>query len=56
MTATDETAIKQQVIASFADDNIREDEIILDPDGNIIIDRRKTVSWAQPVVVGRWKS
>lgn len=51
----DETAIKQKVIAAFPDDNIREDEIVLAANGDIIIDRRKTVSWADPIVVGRWR-
>ncbi|WP_338741940.1 hypothetical protein [Actinomadura luteofluorescens] len=50
-----EKQIKARVAADFAEDNVREDEILLKPNGDIVIDRRKTVAWAQPVVIGRWK-
>ncbi|WP_433474967.1 hypothetical protein ACQPZP_40870 [Spirillospora sp. CA-142024] len=52
----DEKQIKAQVAEHFASDNIREDEIVLKPNGDIVIDRRKTLPWAQPLVVGRWKN
>ncbi|WP_026415426.1 hypothetical protein [Actinomadura oligospora] len=50
-----ERQIKALVAETFAADNIREDEIVLQPNGDIVIDRRKTISWAKPHVVGRWK-
>jgi hypothetical protein len=53
--SVDETTIKQKVISKFPDDDLRADEIVLDPGGDIIIDRRKTKPWAEPIVVGRWK-
>ncbi|MFG2001654.1 hypothetical protein ACGFNU_21130 [Spirillospora sp. NPDC048911] len=52
---TDTTTIKAKVIAAFPDDNLQEDEIILAPNGDIIIDRRKRHSSARPLVVGRWR-
>lgn len=51
----DEQAIKQKVIDKFPDDDLRADEIVLDPGGDIVIDRRKALPWAEPIVVGRWK-
>ncbi|MCP2336978.1 hypothetical protein [Actinomadura rupiterrae] len=50
-----EWQIKSLVADHFAEDNVRPDEIVLLPNGDILIDRRKTVSWAKPHVVGRWK-
>ncbi|MGI5324070.1 hypothetical protein [Actinomadura nitritigenes] len=47
--------IKALVADHFSDDNIREDEVVLMPNGDIVIDRRKYISWAKPHVVGRWK-
>ncbi|TDC41111.1 hypothetical protein E1281_37690 [Actinomadura sp. KC345] len=52
----DERQIKAQVAEHFPDDNVREDEIVLKPNGDIVIDRRKTAAWAKPLVVGRWKN
>lgn len=52
----DETAIKQQVMDAFAEDQVRADEIELADNGEIVIDRRATYPWAQPVVVGRWRA
>lgn len=48
-----EHEVKQLVVAEFADDNVTEDEVVLRDDGAIVIDRRATASWAQPVVVGQ---
>lgn len=49
-------AIKQQIIEQFPDDDIREHEIVFQPNGEIVIDRRATHPWATPVLVGRWRS
>lgn len=54
-SGVNEKQIKAQVAEHFAEDNVREDEIFLKPNGDIVIDRRKTAAWAQPMVVGRWK-
>jgi len=46
--------IQKQVAAEFAADGVRPDEVVLKDNGDIVIDRRKTKSWAQPVTVGKW--
>ena len=46
--------IKDKVCAEFASDNVRPDEVVLKDNGDIVIDRRATISWAKPVVVGKW--
>lgn len=46
--------IQDKVAAKFAADGIRPDEVVLKDNGDIVIDRRATVSWAKPMVVGKW--
>lgn len=48
-------AIKQQIVADFADDKVGENEIFLKPNGDIVIDRRRTHPGTKPFVVARWK-
>lgn len=50
-----ESDIKKYVAAQFAEDKVREDEVFLEDNGDIVIDRRKTKPWAKPMTVGRWK-
>ncbi|GAA3143220.1 hypothetical protein GCM10010466_37750 [Planomonospora alba] len=46
--------IREQVAQEFAADGVRPDEVVLKDNGDIVIDRRKTKSWATPVIVGKW--
>jgi hypothetical protein len=48
-------AIKQQVADEFASDRVTLDEVVLKDNGDIVIDRRRSFSWAKPVTVGRWR-
>ncbi|WP_329258725.1 hypothetical protein OG417_21300 [Actinoallomurus sp. NBC_01490] len=47
-------AIKAEIAAQYAEDNIRPDEVIVKPNGDIWIDRRKTTWWATPVLIAKW--
>lgn len=46
--------IKDKVCRDFASDGITPDEVILRSDHKIVIDRRRTYPWAEPMVVGEW--
>jgi hypothetical protein len=46
--------IKNKVAADFAADGVRPDEVVLKDNGDIVIDRRRTYSWAKPMVIGKW--
>jgi hypothetical protein len=48
--------IKAKVVEDFADDGVTADEVVLKDNGDVVIDRRRSISWAKPVVVGRWKA
>ena len=47
-------AIKRQVCELFKEDDVQPDEVILRPDGMVVIDRRGLKPWAKPGVAGYW--
>ncbi len=46
--------IREQVAAEFTEDNLTPDEVVLQDNGEIVIDRRRKIPWAQPFAVGTW--
>ncbi|WP_160330350.1 hypothetical protein [Sphaerimonospora mesophila] len=46
--------IREMVAARFAADDVRPGEVVLKDNGDIVIDRRKTIRGAEPFVVGKW--
>ncbi|WP_182881656.1 hypothetical protein [Microbispora sp. H10949] len=47
--------IRQKVADDLAGDGVHPDEVDVRDDGEIVLDRRKTIPWAKPVAIGRWK-
>jgi hypothetical protein len=47
-------AIKAQIVAEYAADNVTEDEVIVKPDGEIVLDRRRKSPWAKPMTIAKW--
>ncbi|GII89456.1 hypothetical protein Ssi03_74460 [Sphaerisporangium siamense] len=47
--------IKDKVCADFKADGVTPSEVVLKDNGDIVIDRSKTHSWAQPMTVGKWR-
>ncbi|MEV6985010.1 hypothetical protein AB0M95_27645 [Sphaerisporangium sp. NPDC051017] len=43
--------IKNKICAEFG---VTSDEVILKDNHDIVIDRRATMPWAKPMVVGKW--
>lgn len=46
--------IKDTVCSTFKADGVTPDEVRLDDNGDIIVDRRKRYPGAVPVTVGKW--
>jgi hypothetical protein len=47
-------AIKAQIVAEYAADNVTADEVIVKPDGEIVLDRRARSPWAKPMTIAKW--
>jgi hypothetical protein len=47
-------AIKAQIVAEYAADNVTEDEVTVKPDGKIVLDRRRKSPWAKPMTIAKW--
>jgi hypothetical protein len=47
-------AIKQQIVAEYATDKVAEDEVIVKPNGDIVLDRRRKSPWAKPITIAKW--
>jgi hypothetical protein len=47
-------AIKQQIVAEYAADHVQEHEVIVKPDGDIVLDRRRKSPWAKPMTIAKW--
>lgn len=51
---TTKQQIREKVAAKFAADGVRPNEVVLEDNGDVVIDRRATRSGAKPLVVGKW--
>jgi hypothetical protein len=47
-------AIKQRFVAELTADKVRENEIFVKPNGDVVLDRRRKSPWAKPMVIGKW--
>jgi hypothetical protein len=54
LTPEEIAAIKAPYVADLAGDGVRPEEIMVKPDGEIWLDRRKTTWWAKPTLIGNW--
>jgi len=49
-----EQDVKRQVCEAYASDGLQPDEVIVNADGTVTIDRRARKPWAKPMLAGRW--